>query len=265
MIFSGNIRKMSASLRDVVEYELPLGEHRIPMNELIGKKIQLVFEGQINCIECGKKTKTSFGQGFCYNHFMNSPNASPCIINPELCKAHEGEGRDAEWEERNHNQPHIVYLAKSSAIKIGVTRSTQVPTRWIDQGASEAIILAELPYRQLAGAIEVSLKEHYTDKTNWRKMLTNAITSVDLLEAKEECMEYYLPEAFHEFISDNDEIYHLPFPIHSYPEKVKSIGFDKVPIVASVLQGIKGQYLYFEDGMVMNMRKHSGYYISLSY
>jgi hypothetical protein len=31
------------------------------------------------------------------------------------------------------------------------SRETQIPTRWIDQGANQALILAETPYRQLAG------------------------------------------------------------------------------------------------------------------
>lgn len=264
MTYSGNILKMDASLDQEVAYIFNIGGEKVPMNELIGQHIQMVYEGQINCILCGKKTKTSFGQGFCYEHFMNSAQASPCIINPELCEAHLGLGRDVEWEEKNHNQPHIVYLAKSSAVKVGVTRGTQVPTRWIDQGATEAIILAEVPYRQLAGAIEVQLKEHFTDKTNWQRMLKNEVIDVDLQEVKDECLEYYLDEAYHDFISDNDEIVAINYPVENYPEKIKSVGFDKVPIIESKLLGIKGQYLYLENNQVINVRKHGGYYITLN-
>jgi len=149
-----NITKMPAKLEDQIQYYWRYDGGMVHMNELIGRDIELTFEGVINCMVCGKKTKKSFGNGACYNCFMNAPEASPCIIKPELCEAHLGKGRDVEWEDKFHNQPHIVYLAKSSAIKVGVTRDTQVPTRWIDQGASEAIILAEVPYRQLAGEIE---------------------------------------------------------------------------------------------------------------
>lgn len=260
-----NLSKMAAKLDGQVHYYLMHEGGMVHMNELIGKEIDLVYEGIINCMICGKKTKKSFGNGACYPCFMNAAESSPCIINPELCEAHLGRGRDVEWEDKHHNQPHVVYLAKSSAIKVGVTRSTQVPTRWIDQGASEAIILAEVPYRQLAGAIEVQLKDHFTDKTNWQRMLKNEVTAIDLLETKEDVLNHYLDESYHEFISDNDDIININFPVLAYPEKVKSTNLEKEPIIEGVLQGIKGQYLYFENGKVINIRNHSGYLITLSY
>lgn len=259
-----NLSKMATKLEeDAIQYFLAVDNEWLPMNELIGKDITLEFEGQINCIICGKKTKKSFGNGACYSCFMNAPQASPCIINPELCEAHLGKGRDVEYEQANHNQPHVVYLAKSSAIKVGVTRHTQIPTRWIDQGATEAIILAEVPYRQLAGLIEVQLKNHFTDKTNWQHMLKNIVSSQDLLETKDEVLNYYLDPAYHEFVSDNDEIISLNYPIENYPTKVSSLKLDKTPVIKSTLKGIKGQYLYFENGQVFNVRNHSGYLVTL--
>lgn len=258
-----NLSKMATTLEDEVQYFLAVDNEWLAMNELIGKPITLEFEGQINCIICGKKTKKSFGNGACYSCFINAPESSPCIINPELCEAHLGKGRDVAWEQKHHNQPHIVYLAKSSAIKVGVTRATQVPTRWIDQGASEAIILAEVPYRRLAGEIEVQLKNHFTDKTNWQQMLKNIVAEDDLLEVKEEVLNYYLDAAYHEFISDNDEIISLNYPVENYPVKIKSVRLDTVPIIESTLKGIKGQYLYFGSGQVFNVRNHSGYLVSL--
>lgn len=258
-----NLSKMATKLENEIQYFLAVDNDWLPMNELIGKPIILVFEGQINCIICGKKTKKSFGNGACYSCFMSAPESSPCIINPELCEAHLGKGRDIEWEQKHHNQPHIVYLAKSSAIKVGVTRATQVPTRWIDQGASEAIILAEVPYRRLAGEIEVQLKNHFTDKTNWQQMLKNIVAEDDLLEVKEEVLNYYLDAAYHEFISDNDTIISLNYPVENYPAKIKSVRLDTVPIIESTLRGIKGQYLYFGSGQVFNVRNHSGYLVSL--
>jgi len=267
---AGNIKKMQVNFFDEnnkplekIQYRLPIGGELVDMNALIGKKIQFVYEGLINCVVCGKKTKKSFGQGSCYPCFMNAPQNAPCIIKPELCEAHLGKGRDIEWEEKHHNREHIVYLAKSSVIKIGVTGDFPL-TRWIDQGASEAIVLAKVPYRQLAGEIEVLLKEYYVDKTNWRKMLKNEVSEIDLLEEKENCFEY-LPEDYHEFITEDDALFTMNFPVIEFPEKVKSVGFDKVPIIESTLKGIKGQYLLLEDNQVLNMRKHTGYYLSLKF
>lgn len=271
MTIAGNISKMRTKYKDEtlsesmqnVQYFLPVGDEYVAINELIGKPIELVFEGLINCVVCSKRTKKSFGQGSCYACFMNAPQNAPCIINPELCEAHLGKGRDIEWEEKNHNKEHIVYLAKSSAIKIGVTGDFPM-NRWIDQGATEAIVLARVPYRQLAGEIEVLMKDYFTDKTNWRNMLKNIVSDIDLLESKEECFDY-LPEDYHEFIEEEDDLYQISYPMENYPEKIKSIGFDKMPIIEGVLQGVKGQYLFFENGQVLNMRKHTGYYLTLKY
>src|SRR5688572_27966152 len=145
--YLGNISKMKTQLNDIVEYSLVLGDDRVGMNALLDQSISLTHTGRIFCVSCGKQTKKSFGQGFCYPCFMNSPDNAECIIKPELCRAHLGEGRDVEWEKNHHLQPHYVYLALSNEVKVGVTRNTQVPTRWIDQGASAAIIIAEVPYR----------------------------------------------------------------------------------------------------------------------
>lgn len=260
-----HLNKMRVQFDAPIQYHLALENDWLPMNDLIGHKIRIAFEGVIHCTICGRKTAKSFGNGACYPCFANAPQASPCIINPELCEAHLGKGRDVEWEQNHHNQPHVVYLAKSSGVKVGVTRAAQVPNRWIDQGASEAIILAEVPYRQLAGLIEVELKAHYSDKTNWQRMLKNEVALADLQEVKEEALNHYLSEEYHEFISDNDEIFTLQFPVENYPTKVKSIRLDKVPVVEGVLTGIKGQYLYLDDNNVINIRNHSGYLVELSY
>jgi len=258
----GNIRKMSVQLEGQVRYTLNLS-NKIFMNDLVGQEICLEWLGTINCIKCSKITKKSFGQGFCYNCFISAPEAAECIIRPELCKAHLGQGRDPEWEEKHHNQPHIVYLAASSAIKVGITRQDQVPTRWIDQGASAAIRLAETPNRYEAGRVEVALKEFFTDKTSWQKMLKNDIDeSIDLVEAKWE-LEEHLPNDIIELFSENDEVIELNYPVIEYPIKVKSLSFDKTPTVRGKLMGIKGQYLLFEGGEVINIRKHTGYNVEI--
>jgi hypothetical protein len=193
---------------------------------------------------------------------MNSPESSPCIINPELCEGHLGKGRDIEWEKSHHVQPHFVYLAVASGLKVGVTRETQVPTRWIDQGASFAIKVAETPYRQLAGAIEVALKSHFTDKTNWQRMLKNEIGDYDL-ETEKWQIEELLPADLGQYMSEDDEIIEINYPVLHYPEKIKSVGFEKTPLIEGTLLGIKGQYLLFDDDRVINLRKYSGYHIDL--
>lgn len=256
---------MKTRLDKPVEYTMQLGDDSIVMNKLLGQKIQLSFQNQINCIACGRVTKKSFAQGFCFPCFKNSPQNSECIIKPELCEGHLGKGRDAEWEEKHHNQPHIVYLAFTAGVKVGVTRDAQIPTRWIDQGASRAIVLAETPYRQIAGEIEVALKEHMSDKTNWRSMLKNEIDeNLDPLSEKEEAIEL-LPEPLQEFVSDNDEVTQIEYPSIEFPRKVKSLGFDKQPEIEGTLEAIKGQYLLFNEGRVLNLRKHNGYLVQLNF
>lgn len=272
MEYTGEIRKMLTTLADNgdVEYSFKLvdssNEEEIifDMNPLIGKKIELTFTGSIICKSCGNKTKKSFNQGFCYPCFRDAPESAECIIKPELCRAHLGEGRDPEWEERNHNQPHIVYLAGSDVIKVGVTRKTQVPTRWIDQGANEAIPLAETPNRYLAGMMEVALKDEFTDRTNWRKMLKNEVDdTLDLEETKWE-LEELLPDDLSQYFSDDDEITSINYPVNEYPSKVKSLSFDKEERITGILNGIKGQYFLLDNDRVLNIRKHTSYTITFS-
>lgn len=256
----GNLKKMTVSLGDTVQYELDLIE-RISMNDHIGSQISLNWTGQIICTRCAKVTKKSFGDGFCYNCFVSAPEAAECTLRPELCRAHLGQGRDPEWERRNHDQPHIVYLAASDIVKVGVTRINQVPTRWIDQGASAAIRLAETPNRYEAGVLEVALKEFFSDKTNWQRMLKNDIDpNIDLVEEKWGLHDQ-LPTDLTQYYSENDEVITLNYPVSSYPQKVSSLSFDKTPVIAGKLAGIKGQYLIFDGGQVINIRKHTGYTI----
>lgn len=268
MLYTGNIRKMRSTLNDVVQYKLPLYDilesgDFVSMNELIGKDISIRFEHQINCVVTGKKIKKPYGEGMSYDAFMSSPMASPSIIRPELSRIHEGIAlRDEEWERKHHLTPHFVYLSKTSGLKVGVTRATQIPTRWIDQGAIEAVIIAETPNRGFAGQIEVALKDYIADKTNWRKMLTNDVSSESLLDKKEELIEL-IPEVFEDYIAYDGELTKINFPVTKYPVKVQSIKLDKVPIIEKKLVGIKGQYLLFDDNSVMNLRSHTGYRISV--
>ena len=256
--------KMKTSLLDKVHYKLVSDEGTIEMNPLIGKKISLNATGKFRCQCCRKFVRKLFAQGFCYDCFLKSPQASPCIINPQLCEGHLDKGRDLAWEKEHHVQPHFVYLAAASAVKVGVTRNTQVPTRWIDQGASYAIKMAETPHRRLAGEIEVALKECFTDKTSWQAMLKNEICDFDLVNEKWQ-LEAMLPADLAQYMCEDDEIIHIEYPVLEFPKKVSSVSFDKTPLIEGTLIGIKGQYLILDGGRALNVRKHDGYYVDVNH
>ena len=265
MQLEGNIRKMRTEMATPVNYFLPIGGIELTMNNIIGKKISMKFDGQINCISCGKQTKTSFGQGFCYNCLQTAPEASESVLRPELSKAHLGISRDMEWAEKHDLIDHIVYLAVSNDVKVGVTRIHQIPTRWIDQGASSAIKLATTPNRHIAGIIEVFLKKHFTDKTNWRTMLKNEIAhNINLFEEKQKVHDL-LPGELRKYFEPNNEVTEIEYPAISFPQNIKSIGFDKTSKIEGILTGIKGQYLIFQDDSVLNIRKHNGYFIQINH
>jgi hypothetical protein len=259
----GVLLKMHGEMGDKVSYHLPLGPELINMNELLGHAIEFEYQGIIHCIKCGRVTRKSFAQGFCYPCFTTAPETSECILRPELCRAHEGESRDEKWAEDHCLQDHFVYLALSSGLKVGVTRSSQVPTRWIDQGALKAIRLAKTPNRFLAGRIEVALKARMSDKTNWRNMLTNKLDHDIDLNAEKDKAAGYLTKEFSVYLSPENEIVEIKYPVENYPEKVKSLSFDKLNNIGGKLSGIKGQYLIFSDGSVLNIRKHNGYLVNL--
>ena len=263
MQIRGRILKMKTELKSPVQYHLPMNDQFLGMNQWIGKHIQFRFDGEIYCLDCGKRTKKSFNQGFCYPCFQSSPMSAECIIKPELCRAHLGEGRDMEWEREHHLKDHYVYLAVSSGVKVGITRDTQVPTRWIDQGASYAVPIAKTPNRYLCGMIEVSLKEYLSDRTAWQRMLKNEITHVDLIAKREEIIKL-VPEEYQQYLLTEEEILNIEYPVNEYPTKVKSLSFDKTPVIEGRLMGIKGQYLLFEGGQVLNMRKHQAYVLEFS-
>ena len=261
----GVLLKMQTEFKDPVEYILTLGTEEIRLNELLGKPVVFEFGGTIHCIRCGRVIRKTFAQGYCYPCFTTAPETSECVLRPELCRAHEGISRDMKWSEEHCLQDHYVYLALSSGVKVGVTRSSQIPTRWIDQGAWKAIRLARTPNRYLAGRIEVALKTHMSDKTNWRHMLTNKLDeNINLVSEKERVAGLLEPELAQYIIPDT-EVTEIHYPVLQYPEKVKSTGFDWTGFLEGVLTGIKGQYLILGEGTVLNIRKHGGYLVTMEY
>lgn len=262
MTYEGVLTKMQTEFTNPIQYYLVFEDSFLNLNQLLNKSFEITFVGY-QCLNCGKKKKI-FRQGFCYDCFMTSAAAGDWIMRPELSTAHlDIEDRDLEYEKKVQLQPHIVYLALSSEIKVGVTRLTQVPTRWIDQGAVQAIPIVEVPNRYLAGITEVALKNHYADKTNWQKMLRNEIPQVDLIKERAS-LKYIIPNEVQEYFHpEKDDVYDLYFPVLNYPKKVTSLNLDKSPNFSGKLTGIKGQYLIFEDGTVFNVRTFEGYIVRI--
>ena len=268
----GALSKMRAELGDVVRYQLPLGDQLIEMNELLGKRISLSYAGAINCLHCGRKTKKSFSQGFCYPCFTKLPQCDSCIMSPEKCHFHQGSCRDAAWGEQHCFVPHIVYLSNASGLKVGITRGTQVPTRWIDQGAIQAIPAFRVSARILSGLVERIYGEHISDRTNWRAMLKGAVEPLEMIKLREEmylrCQEEITQlQNIHGLQSIQPilegEVVEIAYPVLQYPTKVVTHNMDKEPDVDGVLLGIKGQYLMLDTG-VINLRKYTSYKITLS-
>ncbi|MGV3697084.1 DUF2797 domain-containing protein [Flavobacterium sp.] len=262
MTYEGVLTKMQTELGNPIQYYLVFEDSFLSVNQLLGKQVEISFVGY-QCLNCGKKKKI-FRQGFCYDCFMGSAAAGDWIMRPELSTAHlDIADRDLEYEKKVQLQPHIVYLASSSEVKVGVTRGTQVPTRWIDQGASYAISIVEVPNRYLAGITEVSLKNHFTDKTNWQKMLRNELAQIDLILEKGRVRDL-LPSEVHEFYyPEKIDVHELVYPVLQYPTKVSSLNLDKTHNFIGRLTGIKGQYLIFEDGTVFNIRTFEGYVVRI--
>lgn len=261
MRYEGVLTKMRSKITDKVQYYLIFEDDFINMNQLLGKTLSINFL-RFQCLNCGLQKKI-FRQGYCYDCFNSIPQAGNWVISPELSKAHlDEEDRDLEFEKRAQLQPHVVYLANSSDVKVGVTRRSQIPTRWIDQGAHEAIEIVEVPNRYLAGITEVALKSHVSDKTNWRKMLTNDVLDLDLAEIRENLKQYIPKEAREYYLANNKEM-EIEFPVLEFPKKIKTLNLGKTPFYEGLLKGIKGQYLLFEDGTVFNVRGHEGFVIEL--
>lgn len=268
---TGPLHKMHVQHQSPVRYGLSLGDVDITLNDYIGRPLKLEYQGQINCTACGRKTNKSFNQGYCYPCFKSLAQCDRCIMSPELCHFAAGTCREPEWGEANCNVDHIVYLANSSKLKVGITRGTQVPIRWIDQGAVQALPIARVSTRRLSGLVEVMFKEKVADKTSWQAMLKGDPEKLDmqaswqqLREQLAEPMQALQQEHGLQNIAwlDEQDVYEFDFPVLQYPEKVKSFNLDKTPVVEGVLQGIKGQYLIFDTG-VINIRKFTAYQVAV--
>ena len=263
---AGRLRKMPVEAGEPVAYSISVGDTRIPLNDLIGRPLRLDFDGVIRCIHCDRKTNKSFNQGFCYPCFRKLAACDSCIMSPEKCHYHLGTCREPEWGETHCMVEHVVYLANSSGLKVGITRASQVPTRWIDQGAVDAIPMVRVATRYIAGLVEVACKTHVADRTNWRAMLKGDVPELDLAKERQRMLGLIAADldALRQTHGEDsirevdEEGLGLSYPVQIWPEKIKTHNLDKTPEVEGVLEGIKGQYLILDTG-VINIRKFTGY------
>lgn len=287
MELQGICHKMHAGLKDLsvtdqhthkanVEYKFILDRSEINLPFVLGQEIELEWTGQIYCVSCGSKTPKSYSQGHCFKCFKTKASCDMCIMKPETCHYHLGTCREEAFAHDVCFQPHIVYLANSSALKVGITRISQMPTRWLDQGATQALPIMKVGSRRLSGQMEILFGTQVADKTDWRKLLKGEASPLDLIEIRDQLLDEFSPQI--EMIRDefsmsldfneNVEILEteLPrefiYPVNEYPEKIKSHNLDKTPIIRGKLHGIKGQYLLLDTG-VINIRKYTGYQIIL--
>ncbi len=269
-LVEGGVEKMQSSLGAPVQYHLKLGENLVEMNPLIGRDISLTWLGRIACRNCGKSTKKSFGQGHCYKCFITLASCDQCIMSPERCHFNAGTCREPDWGEANCMQPHYVYLSNASGLKVGITRGNQIPTRWIDQGAVQAIPMYRVASRRLSGLVEVIFKKEVSDRTNWRAMLKGSAALLDMKAERDrltsllsaEVSALAKEEGEDNIVLLDDEPVSIDFPVDLWPVKVSSHNLEKNPEVVGRLQGIKGQYLILDTG-VINLRKYTGYEVAL--
>jgi len=267
----GPLRKMIATAESPVSYRLPIGEVELPLNAFLGKTICLDSTGPISCIACGQRTKKSFHQGYCFRCFSTLARCDLCIVKPELCHFAQGTCREPAWGLANCMQPHYVYLANSSGLKVGITRASQIPTRWLDQGAAQALLCFRVPTRRQAGLVEVVLKRYVADRTDWRKLLVGAPEPVDLKARQHDLLDCCGDALGEPMTADeqlvtllaNEEARAFVYPVLTYPTRVSSFHFDKTARIEGTLLGIKGQYVLLDTG-VLNIRKFAGYSVTLT-
>ncbi len=271
VLAEGQLRKMGSELDAPVRYVLPLGDTRVPLNPLLGQELHLRFLGEISCIHCGRSTRKSFSQGYCYPCFRDLAQCDSCIVKPEQCHYFEGTCREPEWGEANCMRSHFVYLANSSGLKVGITRGSQVPTRWIDQGATQALPIFRVDTRQQSGFVEVLFKGHVADRTDWRAMLKGPAEPLDLAARRDRLMEECAGgiEALQQRFGlqaiqplPDVQVQSIDYPVIDYPRKVSALSFDKTPDIRGRLLGIKGQYLILDCG-VLNVRKFGAYHVAI--
>jgi hypothetical protein len=255
-------RKLDAELvQQQVHYYFGEGKERVCLNEFIGYPVTLRLLGDVACVACGRKITKTFQQGYCFPCTQTKAQCDLCILKPELCHFAQGTCREPEWGEAHCMQDHFIYLANASGLKVGITRHSNIPTRFIDQGAIQALPVFKVTKRHHAGLIEVALAQVIADKTNWRKMLTPT-ASLDLCAERSRLApilsDILVQKKDLNITALNETPWLLNYPIQAYPQVIKGINLLILKVWQAPLLGIKGQYLLFEQG-VLNIRNLSGY------
>ena len=268
----GAISKMRIALDAPAQYSLRLNDAQYALNPLIGQTVRLEFLGSIHCTHCDRVTTKSFAQGYCWPCFSKLAQCDSCIMSPEKCHYEAGTCRDPQWAQDFCMTDHFVYLANSTGVKVGITRRSQLPTRWLDQGAIQAVPIFRVATRQQSGFVEDVLRSQVADRTNWRALLKGDVEPVDLIAIREQLLErcaeplQALQQRFGlqaiQPITDVD-VLEMAYPVEAYPAKISSFNLDKKPVAEGTLIGIKGQYLLFDTG-VINIRKYTSYQLSVS-
>ncbi|OEH85359.1 hypothetical protein BHU72_04505 [Desulfuribacillus stibiiarsenatis] len=262
MKITGMIRGLAHQYQEPLQYFIKINDNRQEINSWLDAKVKIEYEGHIQCIYCGRVIKKTFNHGSCFPCFQKLPENDLCIVKPDLCHYDKGTCRDSEFGDSHCMQPHFVYLAVSSDLKVGLTRECNHLKRWGDQGAVQAIPIAKLPTRKLAGELEMRLAERFPDKTNWRKMLKGDTPEIDLLQFRKEAYSM-VQEEYGDYFLHEESLTSLRYPIRQEMEKVTTFNLDKQPVIEDVLIGIKGQYLMFSSG-VLNVKKYAGYHVTIT-
>lgn len=259
----GGIRKLKSTLAEPIQYRLPIGEVEFPLNAYLGKTLTLKFVGNIQCVHCQRSIKKSYHQGYCFPCSQTLARCDFCIVKPEKCHFHLGTCREPEWGKAHCFIPHIVYLANTSGLKVGITRETQIPTRWIDQGAVQALPIFRVKNRYQSGLVEVMIKKWVADKTDWRKMLKGEGETLALFAKRDLLLKNAEWNDDPDIeVLQNQNILSIRYPVLSYPDKITTFNIEKTPEISGILLGIKGQYLIFDNG-VINIRNLTGYVVSV--
>ncbi|MDH5581293.1 MAG: DUF2797 domain-containing protein [Bdellovibrionales bacterium] len=278
IVLEGNIEKLRTELNDKVQYQFCVRPdpnskeiELMDMNPLIGSKIRIEFKGLIHCTFCGRETKKSFSGGYCFPCSQSLAQCDLCVLRPHTCHYDNGTCREPEWGEKNCMIPHYVYLSNTTGVKVGITKHTQIPTRWIDQGAIEAIPILKVGTRYQSGVFEKLFSQEVDDKTNWRSLITGKITQIDLESTRDRLFEILgdeideLEEKFggdYVEILEDESLTRINYPVINYCSKAKSLNLEKMEVIEDELLGIKGQYFIFETGAI-NIRKYIGYKVKI--
>lgn len=267
VVAAGPLEKMPVELGvdGRVRYQLSLGPQTVDVNAAIGRRLRLSYGGAIQCLGCGQGTRRSFRQGYCYQCSISLARCDYCVLQPTRCHYDRGTCREPQWAAGYCLIPHHVYLSNTSGLKVGLTRGHQALTRWIDQGAIQAVALWTAPSRRIAALLEQAITAVIRDSTDWRGMLRGQTVPRDLLADAPAARQALAQSGLNlaelgVTVIDSPNVQTIAYPVKRYPTALHSLNLDHQAVVEGVLEGVKAQYLLLDCG-VLNVRKFAGYQI----